>query len=199
MCDIEKVAVLFAMKDSIYKTLPGCDVYDKDRNALTFTGGMPIIAHPPCRTWGTLKAFSTAPQSEHELAIWAIEQVRKWGGVLEHPKGSTLFRETKCGLPGGLPDEHGGILIQIDQFHWGHKARKRTLLYIVGTYDLPPIPKRKGKPTHVIDRPGKNRKKERPNSAGKLPWCSKKEREATPLDFAKWLVEVARRSQHGNL
>jgi hypothetical protein len=189
------VAILFARRDSIYKNLPDCDVYDIDRDALTFEGKMPVIAHPPCRTWGHLKAFSNAPESEHKFAIWAIEQVRKWGGVLEHPKGSTLFRECKCGLPGGLPDEYGGILIQVDQFHWDHKARKRTLLYIVGTYDLPPFPRRKGKPTHVIDRPGKNRKKTRPN-CGKLPWCNKKEREATPLKFAKWLIEIAQNTQN---
>jgi len=187
------VAVLFAREDSIYKTLSGTDVYDEPRDARTFTGGCPIVAHPPCRTWGCLKAFATAaPAHEHALGPWAIDQVRRNGGVLEHPRGSTLFRE--CGIvPGGLPDEWGGITIEVDQFHWGHKARKRTLLYIVGTRNLPPIPHRPGKPTHVIDRPGRARKAERPNSAGLLPWVSHREREATPPAFAEWLVEVARR------
>ena len=187
------VAVLFAREDSIYKTLPGCDVYDQQRDARTFVGGMPVVAHPPCRTWGCLKAFATAaPAHEHALGPWAVDQVRRHGGVLEHPRGSTLFRE--CGIvPGGLPDEWGGIMIEVDQFHWGHKARKRTLLYIVGTRNLPPIPHRQGKPTHVVDRPGRTRKAERPNSAGLLPWVSHKEREATPPAFAEWLVEVARR------
>ena len=48
--DKNKVAVLFARKDSIYKEFEQCDVYDIERNALTFSGGIPIIAHPPCRS-----------------------------------------------------------------------------------------------------------------------------------------------------
>lgn len=45
------VAVLFARADSIYKGLPGVDVYDADRDARTFPGGCPVVAHPPCRAW----------------------------------------------------------------------------------------------------------------------------------------------------
>lgn len=197
-----KIAALFVMKDSIYKTLPGVDCYDADRDALTFDGWrkassdrVPVVAHPPCRTWGSLKAFATAaPPEEHGYAIWAIDQVRQCGGVLEHPKGSSLWKEVDLPKPGMFPDKYGGYTIQVDQFHWGHKARKRTWLYIVGVRqnDLPEIPKRPGKPTHVIDRPSKARKAERPNSAGLLPWVSKRERSATPIEFAKWLVAVAR-------
>lgn len=78
------IAVLFVRADSIYKTIPGCDCYDAERDALTWPGGMPVIAHPPCRTWGRLKAFATAaPEGEHALGLWAISQVRKWGGVAD--------------------------------------------------------------------------------------------------------------------
>ena len=192
------MAALFVRPDSIYKTFPGVDCYDIERDARTWPGGSPVIVHPPCRTWGCLKAFATAaPAHEHTLALWAINQVRRWGGVLEHPKGSTLFRECGCVI-GGLPDKWGGWILEVDQFRWGHKARKRTLLYIVGTRDLPPVPCRDGEPTHVIDRPGRTRKTERPNSAEKKPACSHKDREATPLDFAKWLVELARRCSKHN-
>lgn len=34
---------------------------------------------------------------EKALALWAVEQVRKFGGVLEHPKRSTLW--PAAGLP----------------------------------------------------------------------------------------------------
>ena len=192
------IAVLFCCRDSIYKSLPGTVCYDVDRDALSFAGGCAVVAHPPCRTWGCLKAFATAaPRNEHALGPWAIGMVRRSGGVVEHPKGSTLFRECECALPGGFPDEYGGITVEVDQFHWGHKARKRTLLYIVGCPkdNLPPMPHREGNPTHVIDRPGSARKAERPNSAGKLPWVSHREREATPEAFANWLLEVARRTR----
>lgn len=52
------VAVLFARQDSTYKALSGVDVYDIDRDARTFQGGMPVVAHPPCRAWGRLRAFA---------------------------------------------------------------------------------------------------------------------------------------------
>ena len=52
------VAVLFARADSVYKTLPGCDVYDIDRDALTFPGGNQVVAHPPCRAWGQLRYWA---------------------------------------------------------------------------------------------------------------------------------------------
>jgi len=182
-----KVAALFVMKDSIYKTLPEVDCYDADRNALTFDGGCPVVAHPPCRSWGSLKAFATAaPPGEHEMAIWAVEQVRRCGGVLEHPKGSGLWKATGLPEPGMFPDEYGGYTIQVDQFHWGHKARKRTWLYIVGCpySQLPARPKRAGKPAHCI---GTSRQVGR-----LLKYVTKKERSATPIEFAKWLVAVAR-------
>ena len=188
------IASLFVRGDSIYKALPNVDCYDIDRDARTWLGGCPVIAHPPCRTWGCLKAFAKAPPDEHALGPWAVEQVRKWGGVVEHPLGSGLFRECGCARPGGLTDQWGGMTIEVDQFHWGHRARKRTLLYVVGT-ELPELPRRAGSPTHVIDRSGRARKEARPNSAGKLPWVSHREREETPKEFARWLVEVARRTQ----
>lgn len=184
------VAVLFARQDSIYKTLPGADVYDEPRDARTWPGGCPVVAHPPCRTWGCLKAFATKAQpDEHALGPWAVEQVRRWGGVVEHPKGSTLWRD--CGLPKpqGLPDEYGGWTLEVDQFHWGHKARKRTWLYIVGTMIVPPLPRRMGTPTHCVGRPGGPRK------PTQIPCCPKPDREKTPPEFAEWLLALARKCQ----
>lgn len=46
------VAVLFARSDSVYKSIPGCDVWDINRDARNWKGGAPIVAHPPCRAWG---------------------------------------------------------------------------------------------------------------------------------------------------
>lgn len=92
-----KIAVLFARKDSVYKTIPECDVYDQERDALTWLGGVPAICHPPCRLWGRLRQFSTAPIEEKQLAIFAVDQVRKHGGILEHPSGSSLW--DACNLP----------------------------------------------------------------------------------------------------
>lgn len=181
------VAALFVMADSIYKTLPGVECFDAERDARTFKGGCPVVAHPPCRTWGRLRPFAKAPPEEHALAPWAVTVVRQCGGVLEHPASSTLWGACTLPLPGETPDRFGGYTISVDQFHWGHRARKRTWLYIVGARRLPPLPYREGEPQRVIS----TRKKIA------LPEVTKREREATPVAFARWLVELARRTRKG--
>lgn len=188
------VVVLFVEPDSVYKRM-GLDCYDAARDARTWPGGCPVVAHPPCRTWGSLKAFAkSAPADEHALGPWAVEQVRRWGGVLEHPRSSTLFRECGCPPPDALPDEWGGWTLDVDQYHWGHKAKKATRLYIVGTREIPPIPRREGQPTHNLSR---SRTKENRHSRGPhLPELSRKARAATPPDFARWLVDVANLCKH---
>lgn len=179
------VAVLFARKDSVYKTLPSCDVWDIDRDARKWPGGVPVVAHPPCRAWGRLRQFANPREDEKALGPLAVDQVRRNGGVVEHPQESTLWAH--CGLPrpGRFPDEHGGWSMVVDQFHFGHRAEKRTWLYIVGCEpdDVPPIPKRDGNPTHCV----------RPTKAyPRLPSITKAEREHTPEAFAQWLCELAR-------
>lgn len=93
----QTVAVLFARADSTYKTLPGTDVWDIERDAKLWPGGAPVVAHPPCRAWGRLRQFAKPRKGERQLAIWSVRQVRRFGGVLEHPVGSLLWK--KAGLP----------------------------------------------------------------------------------------------------
>lgn len=120
--------------------------------------------------------------------------VRRYGGVLEHPSGSALFREEDLGLPipgGTTRDAWGGYVLPVSQKWWGHRAEKRTWLYIVGVEpaELPPMPITLGEASHALGSSlGRNRTTARPE-------VSKREREATPPDFAAWLVEVARRSK----
>lgn len=182
------VAVLFARTDSVYKTLPGCDVWDKQRNALNWPGGVPVVAHPPCRAWASLRHCAKPEPGEKEYALWAIEQVRKWGGVLERPQLSTLWREAGLPEPRQGKDVHGGWTLIVDQHWWGHRARKRTRLYIVGCdkRELPTMPLKLGDATHTVGLwSGRNKANCRPS-------ISKREFEATPIEFAKWLVELAR-------
>ena len=82
------VAVLFARPDSIYKTFPAIDVFDELRDARTFRGGCPVVAHPPCRAWSRMKAFAKPKPWEKDLARWAVQVVRENGGVLEHPQSA---------------------------------------------------------------------------------------------------------------
>ena len=108
---MRQVAVLFARADSIYKTMPGCDVWDMDRDARKFPGGMPIVGHPPCRAWGQLRHLAVVkPRADEKaLAPWCIQKIRENGGVLEHPKGSSLWPVLGLPEPNGLPDEWGGM------------------------------------------------------------------------------------------
>lgn len=184
---MKTVAVLFARADSIYKSLPGCDVWDAERNALNWLGGCPVVAHPPCRAWGRLRHFARTVEGERELALWAVEQVRRWGGVLEHPVASLLWPTAGLPEPGGERDHHGGWTMSVPQFWFGHRADKPTLLYIVGCEprDVPPVPLKLGEASHVIQ----SRKR-----SGYRPHVSKPEREQTPVAFSKWLVELARRT-----
>lgn len=187
------VAVLFARRDSVYKRMPGLDVWDTDRDARNFAGGMPVVAHPPCRAWGGLAHMAKPAPGEKELAPWAVEQVRKWGGVLEHPIRSKLW--PACGLPEPKErDEAGGFTIEVQQFWWGHRAEKWTRLYICGCEpeDLPAIPKREGRPERVVST-GHGLRVGHPNFRSR---CTDREREATPPALAEWLVTVAKLCRH---
>lgn len=165
------VAALFVRKDNHYAAL-GCDCYDADRDALTWQGGAPGIYHPPCRSWGQLSHFAKPREGERELAIWAMRKVRQFGGVLEHPIGSALWKEAGC-LGYGMRDQHGGVLIPVLQSWWGHRAPKKTGLYIVGP--IPELPYAEAPKTFVP-----------------VEDMGKAERERTTPSFAAWLVDVAR-------
>lgn len=178
--------VLFTDKDSIYKKL-GQNCYDITRDARTYQGSDTIIAHPPCRHWGMLKQFATPAPNEKELAIMAIKLIETNGGIIEHPKSSALWKTMNIPLPGKetTPDKFT-ILIWLSWF--GYKAKKSTLLYIVGCTQkqLPEIPISFDTITHTVGRSipvtsGKRTKKE----------VSKKERSQTPELLAKWLIKVS--------
>jgi len=170
--------------------MDGVDVYDIDRDARTWPGGLPLVAHPPCRAWGRLRQFAKPRHDERELAILAVKHVREFGGVLEHPACSTLWRHQGLPIPGASSDAFGGFTVEVEQFHWGHKAQKKTWLYIVGLLpsELPPIPMRIGQPTHCITST---------KAYLRLPTVTKREREITPPQFAEWLVRVASSSMKG--
>ena len=119
------VSVLFARADSAYKTLPGCDVWDKDRNAMLCDDDWPVVAHPPCRAWGRLRTFANPEPGERNTARLAVALVRKNGGVLEHPQGSGLWADQWLPIPGAR-DQYGGWTLPISQMWWGHKAEKKT-------------------------------------------------------------------------
>lgn len=184
------VAVLFARADSIYKTMPGLDVFDAARDARTWGGGVPVVAHPPCRAWGRLRWNAKPRPDEKQLAVWAVDMVRAFGGVLEHPAGSTLWAACNLPWPGQGADKFGGWTLPIAQSWFGHRAEKRTFLYVVGCGPdaVPRMPMLLGQAERVIGCAHGRRA----GDPGWRPHVTKQEREATPEALARWLVELAR-------
>lgn len=165
------VPVLFTRsRTSPYLAL-GCDCYDLARNALTWPGGRPAIYHPPCRSWSQLSHFAKPRNGERELAIWAMQNVRKFGGVLEHPIKSRLWAESHC-RGWGIRDHFGGVLVPVAQSAFGHRAPKHTGLYMVGI-DVPAVPQ-PGETFTTVER------------------MCKAERERTPVELASWLVNLVK-------
>lgn len=194
---MQTVAVLFARADSVYKRIPGCDVYDIERDARTWPGRAPVVAHPPCRAWGRLRAFAKPRHDEKDLARWAVSQVRQWGGVLEHPESSTLWADQRLPRYQNERDGHGGWTLPIHQFWFGHRAQKRTWLYIVGVnpWEIPDFPLRLGQSDCRIrlDKRRPDGTHIRKGDKDYQPILGDAEREHTPPDLAVWLVELARR------
>lgn len=185
------VAVLFARADSHYKTLAGVDVWDAERDARRWPGGCPVVAHPPCRAWGRLRTFARPRPDEMNLARLAVALVREFGGVLEHPAGSTLWKAQMLPEP-GQRDQYGGWTLAAPQKWWGHKAEKATWFYIVGCEptNIPALPYVMGEAAYVVQSRKRNDYR---------PHITKTEREHTPPLLAAWLVELAAKCKTPNV
>lgn len=114
-----RVACLWCATDSAYFFLGlPTDVWcGQVRDARAYGGPWPVICHPPCGPWGK---FRWKSRESREDGVLAVAHVHRWGGVVEHPVGSSLFREH---------GRAGAAVERIDQFAWGHLALKPTLLY----------------------------------------------------------------------
>ncbi len=176
------IAALYVDPRGPYPRMAGVDAWDVARDATTYAGPHSVVAHPPCGPWGKLRHLSR--HDDPRLAPIAVRQVRRWGGVLEHPAGSKLW--DACHLPRpGVVDAWGGVTIEVCQVDWGHACRKRTWLYIVGATGVHPIAPTGRQPTHwIAGNTGQAR------AAGCL-LASREIARRTPPAFAQWLVGVA--------
>lgn len=169
--------------------------YDEARDARTYSGNKPVIAHPPCGPWGSLKHLYLG--NEHDCAPRAVEQVRSFGGVLEHPAGSKLWPHCNLPTPGHV-DSYGGWCIEVEQVSWGHVARKRTWLYFIGVESSSVLSTLRtgGTPTHWVGGGrGNNPKRRGPPIPPGIKACSSQQKRRTPPLFAEWLVWLARASR----
>lgn len=140
------IAALYVKTNGAYFNLPGVDSWDERRNALNYSGPYPAVAHPPCQRYGKmwfgqpLAISRGAPKKvlgdDGGCFKHALETVREYGGVIEHPKGSHAWKMFGLPVPkteGGWtePDEFGGRSCCVEQGRYGHYARKPTWLYAV--------------------------------------------------------------------
>lgn len=188
------IAALYVDARGPYPSMPDVETWDEARDARRYAGPWPIVAHPACGPWGCLAHQYRGSEGGSELGVLAVTQVRQWGGVLEHPAHSRLW--IACGLPrpGDGYDAHGGYSIATAQVEWGHVARKKTWLYLVGvptwlvrTYG-PPFPGRA--PTHWISGGLSAKHKGGRRPAG-IKSCSAQQRRRTPPLFAQYLLTLA--------
>jgi hypothetical protein len=147
------IAALYVAKRGIYCGRPDVDPWTVDRDARTYNGPYPVVAHPPCERWG--RYWHGGPNSVRFPRVRrikgddggcfaaALAAVRRWGGVLKHPADSAAWRAFGLLTPsraGGWvnADFVGGWTCCVEQGHYGHRARKATWLYAVGC-ELPSL------------------------------------------------------------
>lgn len=185
------IAALYIDPRGPYPKIGGVDCWDVSRDARLYQGADPVVAHPPCGPWGRLRHLYRG--NEQDCGPRAVEQVRAAGGVLEHPAGSLLW--PACGLPrpGEPPDAWDGYTVEVAQVDWGHGARKRTWLYLVGVPRAALVTPAPREPTHWISggrgRAGK-KVKTTPVPDG-IKVCSAQQRRRTPPHFALYLITLA--------
>lgn len=144
-----KVAALFVETDGCYYGLPDVDPWDEARDARLYAGPHPVVAHPPCARWSRLARFC---EVRHGLKVGddggcfaaAIQAVRKFGGVIEHPAFSKAWAhfglprpDTKH--PGWTVAPDGGASCYVEQIRYGHVVKKATWLYALGLESLPEL------------------------------------------------------------
>lgn len=143
-----KVAALFVEKGGVYFGLPSVEPWDESRDARTYDGPDPVVAHPPCHLWVNLAALNykrwggehNRPGNDRGAFKSAVASVERCHGVLEHPAHSRAWERhglKKPKLQGWnlawrRLDGTQGWVCEVWQSAYGHKARKRTWLYYVG-------------------------------------------------------------------
>jgi hypothetical protein len=142
------VAALFVQRRGVYAGVPDVELWDAKRDARTYAGPWPVVAHPPCSRFCRLaglveKRWGYKRGDDGGGFAAALEAVRKFGGVLEHPAYSDAW--TIYGLPipnvggGWQRGIEGGWTAHVEQFRYGHAARKATWLYAYGVKHLPSL------------------------------------------------------------
>jgi len=206
---VKTVAALFVRTNGHYFGLPGVDPWDEKRDARLYAGPHPVVAHPPCQRWGrmyfgqplTVKRTGIRKKLGDDGGCFkaALDNVRAFGGLLEHPAGSHAWKYHGINEPpesGGwiLADYAGGWTCRVEQGRYGHYARKPTWLYAVGC-DLPELEWGKSEARldpKVIERMGIDRAKRLGEVGARGGGINSPARIDTPPAFRDLLLSIAR-------
>lgn len=138
---MQTIAALFVQRGGVYWDLSGVDAWDAERDARLYAGPHPVVAHPPCSRWCRLAGLVEARWGHKRgddggCFASALESVRTWGGVLEHPAYSDAWPAFGLPIPsrsgGWQRGMCGGWSCRVEQGRYGHKAKKATWLYAHG-------------------------------------------------------------------
>ena len=203
---MKTVAALYVENGGCYFGLPGVDPWDESRDARLYQGPHPIVAHPPCQRWGRFWHGSTRKPHQYKLGDdegcfdAALNSLKRWGGVLEHPAHSKAFERFCILAPqagaGWQYDMLNDLWVcYVEQGNYGHSSRKPTWLISKFCADLAPLNWTKCEqrlPQWMVDRYGY----ERARRIGVVAMVGGKNktsiRNATPEPFRDILLSIAR-------
>lgn len=198
------IAALYVLKNGPYSNIKGIDPWDEKRDARLYKGPHPVIAHPPCERWG--RYWGGGPMlhgtKRQKLkgdddgcfahALWAV---RTFGGILEHPEGSSAwswFGLRKPHQKGGwhLADDFNGWTCCVAQGNYGHRAQKLTWLY-ANLKKYPPLKWGKTPGKMRIDKEFHSKEERaRAIKTGVCQRLSKRQRAETPVLFRNMLIAL---------
>lgn len=136
------VSVLFVDPKGLYPELV-VDTWDAARDARLYDGPNPVVAHPPCQLWVNLAHVNykryggghNRPGNDGGCFASALHNVRRWGGVLEHPAKSNAWAAHGLTAPGVAVGWRQTALCEwvceVWQSAYGHKARQEDVALLL--------------------------------------------------------------------
>ena len=190
------IAALFVETGGCYFDIPFVQPWDEQKDARTYDGKSPVVAHPPCQLWGPFAPINykrwggehNRPGNDGGCFASALDSVRRCGGVLEHPAKTKAWAAHGLERPNGIgwrKTSDGGWVCEVWQSAYGHQANKATWLYYFGNQK--PFDLRWDRPvgTHQIGQHDQRGK------AANKPTISGKKASATPVEFRDELLTLA--------